>query len=121
MEETVVLIKPDVVQNHRVGSIIQKLEDQGFTLIAARVVHPTLDVAKRHYVEHRTKDFFEPLCAFLSSGPLVATVWSGDGIIKAVRLMIPSIREEFGTDFRRNAIHASDSVHSSARERTIWF
>ncbi|WP_027644865.1 nucleoside-diphosphate kinase [Salinispora oceanensis] len=130
-ERTLVLIKPDAVRRGLVGEIISRFEGKGLRLDA--MVQRTLDedFADQHYAEHVDKPFYPPLKAFMTSGPLVALVLSGDQVIEVVRGMIGAtdgrraaagtIRGDLSLSNRENLVHASDSVDSAKREIGLWF
>ncbi len=130
-ERTLVLIKPDAVRRGLVGEIISRFEGKGLRLDA--MVQRTLDedFADQHYAEHVNKPFYPPLKAFMTSGPLVALVLSGDQVIEVVRGMIGAtdgrraaagtIRGDLSLSNRENLVHASDSVDSAKREIGLWF
>ncbi|MEH0846336.1 nucleoside-diphosphate kinase [Micromonospora sp. CPCC 205711] len=130
-ERTLVLIKPDAVRRGLVGEIISRFERKGLRIDAMET--RTLDgaFADQHYAEHVDKPFYPPLKAFMTSGPLVALVLSGDEVIDVVRAMIGStdgrkaaagtIRGDLSLSNRENLVHASDSTDSAKREIGLWF
>lgn len=130
-ERTLVLIKPDAVRRGLVGEILSRFEGKGLRLDA--MVQRTLDedLADQHYAEHVGKPFYPPLKAFMTSGPLVALVLSGDQVIEVVRGMIGvtdgrraaagTIRGDLSLSNRENLVHASDSIDSAKREIGLWF
>ena len=130
-ERTLVLIKPDAVRRGLVGEIISRFERKGLQVDA--MVQRTLneDFADQHYAEHVDKPFYPPLKAFMTGGPLVALVLSGDQVIEVVRGMIGvtdgrraaagTIRGDLSLSNRENLVHASDSVDSAKREIGLWF
>ncbi|ABP55920.1 nucleoside-diphosphate kinase [Salinispora tropica] len=130
-ERTLVLIKPDAVRRGLVGEIISRFERKGLQVDA--MVQRTLneDFADQHYAEHVDKPFYPPLKTFMTSGPLVALVLSGDQVIEVVRGMIGvtdgrraaagTIRGDLSLSNRENLVHASDSVDSAKREIGLWF
>ncbi|MBZ4319746.1 nucleoside-diphosphate kinase [Streptomyces huiliensis] len=131
-QRTLVLLKPDAVARKLVGEIIARIERKANWTISALELR-TLDraVLEQHYAEHVGRDFYEPLMAFMSSGPVVALVVEGERVIEGVRALAGptdpiaaapgSIRGDFGTITRENLIHASDSVESAEREIKIFF
>ncbi|WP_018216637.1 nucleoside-diphosphate kinase [Salinispora vitiensis] len=130
-ERTLVLIKPDAVRRGLVGEILSRFEGKGLRLDA--MVQRTLDedFADQHYAEHVNKPFYPPLKTFMTSGPLVALVLSGDQVIEVVRGMLGAtdgrraaagtIRGDLSLSNRENLVHASDSVDSAKREIGLWF
>ena len=130
-ERTLVLIKPDAVRRGLVGEVLSRFERKGLSVVAME--QRTIDggTADRHYAEHVEKDWYPPLRAFITSGPLVAMVLEGDQAIAVVRTLVGAtdgraaaagtIRGDFSLSNRENLAHASDSPESAARESAIWF
>ena len=130
-ERSLVLIKPDAVRRGLVGEIISRFERKGLRIDALETRTLTGDFADQHYAEHVDKPFYPPLKAFMTGGPLVALVLSGDQAIEVVRGMLGStdgrkaaagtIRGDFSLSNRENLVHASDSADSAKREIALWF
>lgn len=130
-ERTLVLIKPDAVRRALIGEIVSRFERKGLRIDA--MVLRTMDaaLADQHYAEHVDKSFYPSLKEFMTSGPLVAMVLSGDQAIEVVRGLIGatdgrkalagSIRGDFSLSNQRNLVHASDSNDSAKREIALWF
>jgi nucleoside-diphosphate kinase len=131
MERTFVAIKPDGVQRGLVGEIIRRFEAKGFTLVGLKLMRVSKELAEKHYDVHRERPFFPSLVAFITSGPLVAMVWEGDGVVAAARKLIGAtdplnaepgtIRGDFGISISRNLIHGSDAIETAQREIGLWF
>ncbi len=131
MERTFIAIKPDGVQRNLVGEIIGRFEAKGFTLVGLKMLKPSQELAETHYGVHKERPFFKDLVSFITSGPLVAMVWEGDGVVAAGRLMIGAtnpltsnpgtIRGDFGVSIGRNIIHGSDAVETAQSEIALWF
>jgi len=131
MERTFIAIKPDGVQRGLVGEIIRRFEAKGFQLVGLKLVQVTRELAEKHYAEHRERSFFPGLVEFITSGPVVAMVWEGKGVIAASRKAIGktnpldadlgTIRGDFGVDLGRNIIHGSDAPDTAEREIALWF
>ena len=130
-ERTLVLLKPDAVRRHLVGAILSRFEAKGLAIVALAQRTITAEMADLHYAEHVGKDFYPPLRAFVTSGPLVAMVLEGDEAIEAVRVMNGltdgrkahpgSIRGDLSLSNRENLVHGSDSLASAQREIALWF
>ncbi|GGQ20482.1 nucleoside-diphosphate kinase [Streptomyces roseolilacinus] len=131
-QRTLVLLKPDAVRRGLIGEIIGRIERKaGWTIGALELRTLDQDTLEQHYGEHRGKPFYEPLVAFMSSGPVVAMVVEGERVIEGVRRLAGptdpiaaepgSIRGDYGTIVRENLIHASDSEESAIRELKIFF
>jgi nucleoside-diphosphate kinase len=130
-ERTLVLIKPDAVRRGLIGEVLGRFERKGLTLVA--LDQRTIDgaTADRHYAEHVERDFYPPLRAFITSGPLIAMVLEGDQAIAVVRgingatdgraAAAGTIRGDLSLSNRENLVHASDSAQSAAREISIFF
>ncbi len=130
-QRTLVLLKPDTVRRGLVGEVLSRLEHKGLAIVAME--HRSIDgeMADAHYAEHVERDFYPPLRAFATSGPLVALVLEGDEAIDVVRAINGAtdgrkaapgtVRGDFSLSNRENLVHASDSTESAAREIALWF
>lgn len=131
MERTFLAVKPDGVQRGLVGDIISRFEAKGFTLVGLKLIKVSRALAEQHYGEHQEKPFFAGLVDFITSGPVVAMVWQGKGVVAAARKMIGAtnplnsepgtIRGDYGIDIGRNIIHGSDAIETAQREIGLWF
>ncbi len=125
------MIKPDGVQRGLVGEIVGRFETKGFTLVGMKLMAVSRELAEQHYDVHKDKPFFKGLVEFITSSPVVAMVWEGDGVVAGARTLIGAtnplsaapgtIRGDFGTDVGRNLIHGSDAVETASREISLWF
>jgi nucleoside-diphosphate kinase len=130
-ERTLVLIKPDAVRRGLVGEVLVRFERKGLGIVSLDLRTIDTATADRHYAEHVAKDWYPPLRAFITSGPLVAMVLEGDQAVAVVRGLngatdgraaaAGTIRGDLSLSNRENLVHASDSVESSAREISIFF
>lgn len=130
-ERTLIIIKPDAVQRHLVGEIIQRFERKGFKLVAAKFMQISEELARKHYAVHQDKSFFEGVVKYLSSAPILVMVWEADGIIDMARKMMGAtfgydaqpgtIRGDFSSSQRHNLIHGSDSPQSAEQEIKLFF
>lgn len=130
-ERTLVLLKPDAVRRGLVGEILGRYEAKGLSIVATWF--GTIDAAQAdaHYAEHVERDFYPPLRAFVTSGPMMALVLEGDAAIDVVRLLNGAtdgrvaapgtIRGDLSLSNRENLVHGSDSPESAAREIALWF
>ena len=92
MESTLVVLKPDTVQRRLVGELLSRFERKGLRLRGLKLFRPDEPLARTMYAEHEGKEFYEPLVAFLTSGPVVAAVVAGKEAISVVRtLMGPTL------------------------------
>jgi len=130
-ERTFIAIKPDGVNRALVGKIIERFEQKGYVLVAMKMLQPSEAQAAGHYDDLKTKPFFKGLTKFFSSGPIVAMVWEGKGVIKGGRVMLGatdpaasapgSIRGDFCVVIGRNICHGSDSPEAAKKEINFWF
>lgn len=131
MERTLVLVKPDGVRRQLVGEILSRFERRGFRIVGLKLVHPTREIAERHYAVHQGKAFYESLVSFITSGPVVAIALEGPQAIRLVRQMMGAlkpeeaapgtIRGDFTNDIQTNLVHGSDAPETAAAELAIWF
>jgi nucleoside-diphosphate kinase len=131
-ERTLVLIKPDGVQRHLIGEIVNRIERKGLTFAALELKVVGDDLARQHYAEHDGKPFFGSLLEFITSGPVVAAVVEGPRAIAAFRQIAGgtdpvekaatgTIRGDLALVTQDNLVHGSDSPESAAREIALWF
>lgn len=130
-QSTFVIIKPDAYAAGHVGHILSRYEAAGLVPVRLEVWQVNAELADRHYAEHLDRDYYAGLREFITSGPLVACELSGEEAIERVRAIngatnpavaeAGTIRADYGTSVRRNAVHASDSPESAARELALWF
>lgn len=137
-ELTFIAFKPDALNRGCLSELMGRFERRGLQLRALKLLVPSRALAEQHYDQHRERDFFSTACAFISSGPVVASAWQGRHAVQVCRSMIgpmgPSsaspdaplpvpgtIRGDYSLHWRRNLIHGSDSVEAAERELALWF
>ncbi len=131
VERTLAIIKPDAVEHRLVGSIVRRIEAEGFRIAAMRLVRLTRGEAAAFYDVHRDKPFFDSLTSFMSSGPaVVLALEASDAIVRWRRVMGATnpgeaergtLRHEFGTSIEHNATHGSDAPETAAAELAFFF
>lgn len=131
IEQTLCIIKPDAVAKHHMGEIVSRFENSGLCIVAAKMLILSLDQVERVYGIHEGRPYYEDLCAFMTSGPVVILVIEGDDAISRNReimgntnpaLAAPgTIRADFGTATNRNAVHGSDSRETAGYEIRYLF
>ncbi|MGQ0467621.1 MAG: nucleoside-diphosphate kinase [Sporichthyaceae bacterium] len=130
-QRSLVLVKPDGVRRGLVGQILSRFEAKGFEIQAMQLRTLDKQTADAHYGEHVEKGWYPELREFITSGPLVSLVLSGDQAIDVIRLMVGAtdgrkaapgtVRGDFALSNSENLIHASDSEESAAREIALFF
>ncbi|GAB3843620.1 nucleoside-diphosphate kinase [Nesterenkonia populi] len=134
-EQTLVLIKPDGVERGLTGEVLRRIEAKGYRIAELTKLTATPAQLAEHYAEHEGKPFFQPLVDFMLSGPIVAAVVEGEGVIAGFRSLCGvsdptaaapgTIRGDLGRDWgekvQKNLVHGSDSPESAEREISIWF
>ncbi|NCN06075.1 MAG: nucleoside-diphosphate kinase [Spirochaetales bacterium] len=130
-EKTFAMLKPGILQRRVVGEIISRLERKGLRILALKLMNISRELAGQHYAEHQGKPFYDGLVDYMTSGPVVAMVLSGEHATHQLRKVCGptnpdeatpgTIRGDFSEKTNRNVIHASDSVESAKREIQLFF
>ena len=129
---TLMIVKPDAVEKNNIGNIIAHIESKGFKIIAMKMLKLSREEAARFYAVHRERPFFNSLLDFMTSGYCVPMVVEGDNnVISRIREIIGNtdstqaaegtIRNLYGTNKERNAVHASDSEENAKIEIQFFF
>jgi nucleoside-diphosphate kinase len=131
MERTFSIIKPDAVKAGKAGAIMQHLIDGGLRPVAVKMVHLTQKEAEGFYYVHKARPFFGDLVAFMTSGPCIVQVLEGENAIARNRELMGAtdskkaaagtIRQKFGTDIEKNAVHGSDAPETAKYEIGFFF
>jgi nucleoside-diphosphate kinase len=131
MERSLVLVKPDAMERGLAGAIIARLQSKGLKLVALRMLHMDRPLAERHYAVHAQKAFFNDLVDYITESPIVAAVFEGEGAVARIREAMGAtdpakaapgtIRQDFGIDLQRNAVHGSDSPENAEKEIKLFF
>jgi len=130
-KETFIMVKPDGVRRHLIGEIVKRIEDKGYEIKQMKMFTIDQDLAERHYAEHKDKPFFGELTSFITSGPVVAMVVSGDDVVAGMRELMGAtnpadaapgtIRADLAESLSNNVVHGSDSSASAEREIGLFF
>jgi nucleoside-diphosphate kinase len=131
MQRTLAIIKPDAVAKGAAGQILARIESAGFRILAAKLIHMTLEQALGFYAVHKDRAFYESLCAFMTRGPSLPLVLEGENAIQRWRDLMGAtdftkaapgtIRRDFASSIEANAVHGSDSPQSAAFEIPYFF
>ena len=130
-ERTFSIIKPDATRRNITGKIIDRLEQGGLRVVAQRRVHLTRAQAEGFYAVHRERPFFDSLCSFMTSGPIVLQVLEGEGAVLKNRDVMGAtnpadaaegtIRKDFAESIEANSVHGSDAPETAAKEIAYFF
>lgn len=131
IQRTFSIIKPDAVNRNLIGEITARLEKNGLSVIASKMIHLTPEQAAGFYAEHEGKPFYETLITNMTAGPIVVQVLQGEDAIAKNREVMGktdpekaeagTIRKEFAVSMQQNSVHGSDSPESAAREIAFFF
>jgi nucleoside-diphosphate kinase len=131
MERTLAIIKPDATKKRIIGKIIARIEEEGFTIVRMKLARLTKDEAKGFYIVHKEKGFYDSLCEFMSSGPVVLMVLEAEDAIKRWREVMGAtdpakaapgtLRHTYGFSIERNATHGSDARDTAEWEIAYFF
>jgi len=131
IERTLTIIKPDSTSAGHIGEIIADIEKAGFRILGMKMVRLTKEQAEAFYAVHRERPFYRDLVTFMTQGPVIPMALERDNAIAALRELMGAtdskkaaggtIRNKFGTDIERNAIHGSDAPETAAMELAFFF
>lgn len=131
MEKTFAIIKPDAVERNITGKIIQRIEENGFKIVAMKKFWLTKKEAEGFYAVHKGKPFFESLTSYMSSGPCIAMVLEKENAIVSWRNLmgatnpanaeVGTIRKDFAVDLEKNSVHGSDAKETAEYEIKYFF
>ena len=131
IERTLSIIKPDATRRNLTGKIVARLEDAGLRVIAQRRLRLTREQAEGFYKVHAERPFFDDLCRFMTSGPVVVQVLEGENAVARNREIMGAtnpakadrgtIRKDFAESIEANSVHGSDSPGSAQAEIRYFF
>lgn len=131
IERTLSIIKPDATRRNLTGQINARLEDAGLRIVAQRRIKLTREQAEQFYAVHAERAFFNDLCDFMTTGPVVVQVLEGEGAVAKNREVMGAtnpanasegtIRQAFGESIEANSVHGSDSPETAATEIAFFF
>tara|TARA_Y100000816_G_C25793929_1_gene415995 strand:- start:180 stop:578 length:399 start_codon:yes stop_codon:yes gene_type:complete len=131
MERTLSIIKPDAVERNLTKEIISFLENKNLKVITSKKIQITKEEAEDFYKVHQSKPFYERLCNYLSSGPIVVIILEGDKAVENYRKIMGStdpkqaekntLRNLYGLSIDKNSVHGSDSLENAKKEINFFF
>ena len=131
IEQTLSIIKPDAVERNLQDQIKNEFKNNGFEILKEKKIHISKDEAEKFYKVHATKAFYNDLCAYLSSGPIVVMILEKENYVLGNRELMGStnpkdaaegtIRKKYGISIDKNSVHGSDSVENAKIEIDFFF
>ena len=131
VEQTLSIIKPDAVERNLVEEIKEIFKKNNFKIKESKKIHITKDEASEFYKVHQSKPFYNDLCSYLSSGPIVVMILESENAVKENRKLMGAtnpkdaeentIRKLFGVSIDKNSVHGSDSIENAKKEIEFFF
>ena len=131
IEQTLSIIKPDAVERNLQDQIKNEFKNNGFEILKEKKIHISKEEAEKFYKVHESKPFYNDLCAYLSSGPIVVMVLEKENAIKANRELMGAtnpkdaeegtIRKKYGISIDKNSVHGSDTTENAKKEIDFFF
>ncbi len=131
MERTLMIIKPDAVQNRHIGEIVSFLEKEDFNILGMRMLRLTQGQAQDFYAIHKERPFYKDLVSYMTSGKVVVIALEGENAVARMREIIGAtnpkeaaegtIRNKFAESIEANAVHGSDSAENGVNETAFYF
>ena len=128
---TLMMIKPDAIENGHIGNILEKVTSAGFSIKALKLTQLTVNDAESFYRVHKERPFFGELVNFMTRGPIVAAILEKENAVSDFRTLIGStnpaeaaegtLRKLYATSMGENAVHGSDSDENAALEASFHF
>jgi len=131
MQRTLSILKPDITRRNLTGAVNERIEDSGLRIIAQKRLYLSMEQAQQFYAVHQERSFFNDLCTFMSSGPVVVQVLEGENAVEHYRKVMGAtnpanadegtIRRDFAESIEANSVHGSDSLENARTEISFFF
>ncbi len=131
MELTLSIIKPDAIKRNLSGSINQLIQKNKIKIVAQKMMKLSIEDAQNFYYVHRDRAFFDDLCNYMTSGPIIVQVLKGKGVVSKYRELMgatnpenaedETIRKLYGVSVEENSVHGSDSKENASIEIDFFF
>ena len=131
VEQTLSIIKPDAVERNLVEKIKDIFKENKLEITDSKKIHLSKEEASEFYKVHQSKPFYNDLCSYLSSGPIVVMILEGNNAVLANRKIMGAtnpkdaepntIRKKFGISIDKNSVHGSDSIENAKKEINFFF
>ncbi len=130
-ERTLCIIKPDAVERNLTGAVLAMIQSAGLKVVGMKMLQMSAQQAGGFYAVHKARPFFEDLCDFMCSGPIVVVALEGEDAVKRYRELMGAtnpanaaegtIRKKYAQNIERNSVHGSDSLENAAIEIAYFF
>ena len=131
LEKTLSIIKPDAVERNLIEEIKSIFKSNGFKILSEKKIQLSKSDAEEFYLVHQSKPFYNELCNYLSSGPIVVIILEKDSAVKENRELMGAtnpeeakegtIRKKYGLSIDKNSVHGSDSIENAEKEINFFF
>lgn len=131
MEKTLVLIKPGGVNRNLIGEITKRIEARDLQVVGLKLMRADRKVVEEHYAEHKGKSFYDEVCNYLTSGPIIVMAVAGENAVPAIRVMMGAtnpidatpgtVRGDLALTIEENLVHSSSDPEAAQRELVLWF
>ena len=131
IEQTLSIIKPDAIERNLDNEIKKEFINKGFKIVKEKKIQLAKSEAEEFYKAHETKPFYNDLCAYLSSGPIVVMILEKEDVVMANRRLMGvtnpkkaedgTLRKKFGISIGKNSVHGSDSLENARNEINFFF
>jgi nucleoside-diphosphate kinase len=131
MQRTLSILKPDITRRNLTGAVNERIENSGLRIIAQKRIYLSMEQAQQFYAVHQERSFFNDLCTFMSSGPVVVQVLEGENAVEHYRKVMGAtnpanadegtIRRDFAESIEANSVHGSDSLENARIEIAFFF
>ena len=131
MQKTLIIFKPDCIEQKHVGNVLARFEKAGFSVVGCKMIRLTHGLLREHYAHVSKEPFYPEIEKFMSSRPVIVMALQGDGVVQKVRELLGptdsrkaakgTIRGDFGSEMMKNVAHASDSTENAKTEIARFF
>ena len=131
MEKTLIILKPDAVKNKHIGHIVTRIEEEGFKILGMKLLQLSKSDAQKFYEVHKERPFYDDLCNYMISGPVVVAALQAEGAVQKWRDLIGAtdpkeaapntIRALYAESKEANAVRGSDSAENAQNEVSFFF
>lgn len=131
LEKTYIMLKPDALERGLMGAVISRIENKGYKIVDAKMMHLDEPILREHYAHIADKPFFPEIVSYMTRGPVLAMIVEGENAVKGMRILMGAtkfeeatagtIRGDFANSTSENIVHGSDSVENAEIEIRRFF